>query len=451
MNLTSRQQFNQFPRRRLMQLLLPLLIEQVILVGVGFVDAIMLAAIAQDAYGAVSLVDMINHLIMQVFMALGTGGAIVAAQYLGKQDREGAQHTANQTGFFVLLVSCALMLLTLLSGGWLLRVIYPRVSGSIMGYSRLYFSLSALAYPAHALFYCGSSLLYAQSNSRSSMFASVVMYALKVLLNLLFIMVLKMGVLGIGLANLISRAVGAAIVTLILFQKQSPIHYQGPFDIRKLWRAEHRIFKVALPSGLENAAFLTGKLVIGTIIATLSASAIAANAACNTISVIINMPGSAINFAMVTVVGQCVGAGLFEEARYNAKRLMKLQYLANIGAALLVLLLLKPLLSILQLSPEATQMAVSIMTLYCVLSGLVEPTAFGLPNCLRAAGDNRYTMYAAMASMVVLRVGFSYLLVYGFGLGLHGIWYAMYLDWIGRSAFFLKRFGSGRWQQHRLV
>lgn len=447
----AKPQYQQFSNKRLRQLLLPLLIEQFIIVGVSFLDAIMLTSIAQDAYSAISLVDMINQLLMQLFMAVGAGGSIIAAQYLGKRDKEGAQHTANQTAFLVLLVSGFLMLSTLLLGNTALRLIYPRISTRIMGFSQLYLKLSALAFPSHALFYCGSSLLYAQSNSRSSMVASFVMYLVKVLLNVLFILVLRMGVLGIGLANLISRTVGAFIVTRILFQKASLIHYEGPFDVKKLWKADRRIFKVALPSGTENSIFLLGKLVIGTIIAGLSGAMIAANAASNTISTIINMPGNAINLAMITVVGQCVGAGLLDEAEYNAKRLMKIQYISQIASGALMFILIRQIVGILNLSQEAQELAISIMRVYCVLSALMEPTAFGLPNALRASGDNRFTMLAAISSMIVFRVGFSFLLVYVFDLGLQGVWYAMYLDWVGRSLFFVLRFRSGQWKKHRLV
>lgn len=451
MSTVTKTKYQQFSNKRLAQLLLPLLVEQSIIVAVAFVDAVMLSSIAQDAYSAISLVDMITLVLIQVFMAVGAGGSIVAAQYLGKQDREGAGRIANQTGFFVLLVSSALTLMTILGGPFMLRVIYPSVPESIMGYSRLYLLLTALSFPAHALFYCGSSLLYAQSNSRSSMVASIAMYVVKVLLNLFLIRVLHLGVLGIGLATLISRLVGAGIVTWILFQKHSLIHYEGPFRLMELWRADRRIFKVALPSGLENSLFLLGKLVIGTLIARLSSAAIAANAASNTISTIINVPSAAINLAMITVVGQCVGAGLMDEARYNTRRLMILQYVAQILSSLTIFLLLRPILNVLKLSPEASELSRVILVIYCVLSSIFEPTAFGLPNALRAAGDNSFTMYSSIASMVVLRVGFSFLLVLVFDLGLHGIWYAMYIDWVGRSVFFVYRFFSGKWQQHRLV
>lgn len=441
----------QFNNRRLMQLFLPLLLEQVIIVGVSFIDAVMLSSIHEGAYAAISLVDMINLLIMQLFMAIGAGGSIVAAQYLGKRDRSGANKVATQTVALVSAVALIIAAVTLALNHAMLRLIYPKVSGSIMGYATLFLALSAISYPFYALFYCGSSLLYAQANSRSSMVASLAMNAVKVGLNLLFILVFRWGVLGVGLATILSRLTGAAIVTRFLLRKDAPLYFDRTMKFKELLKTDRRVFQVALPSGTENFLFNFGKLLIGTLIAGLSAAHIAANAASNTLSTVINVPGNALNLATVTVVGQCVGAGLIAEAEYNAKRLLKFHFLAQGITGTLMFLFARPMTGLLNLSPEATDIAVGILMLYGPLSFLFEPTAFGLPNSLRAAGDNQYVMYGSIVSMLVFRIGFSFLLVKAFGLQLPGIWYAMYLDWIIRSLLFVRRFRSGQWKTHRLV
>jgi len=443
--------YTQFPNRRLLKLLIPLLVEQSILVAVSFIDAIMLSSIHQDAYSAISLVDMINLLVMQVFMAIGAGGAIVAAQLIGKRDREGALNTANQTVMLVLVVSVTLAALTLALNNWLLRLIYPTTSESIMGFARQYFALSAVSYPAYALFNSGANLLYAQGNSRSSMVASFSMNVLKVLLNLLLIKVFSLGVWGIGLATILSRVLGAWMVTRVLLDPHSQIHYRRPLDFKALLRFDRRILKVAGPSGVENTLFLFGKLIIGTIIAGLSSTMIAANAASNTLSTLINIPCNALNLATITVVGQCIGAGLQDEAEYNAKRLLRMTFAAQFVTSGLLFLFVRPVVGILNLNADTADITAGILRLYCILTIPFEPLAFGLPNSLRASGDNKYTMYAAILSMVVFRVGFSYLFVYGFNFGIQGIWYAMYLDWVARSAFFLLRFKSGKWKKHSLV
>lgn len=444
-------QYHTFPNKRLTRLIIPLIIEQSILIIVSLIDAIMLTSVHPDAYSAISLVDMINNLVMQLFMAIGAGGAIVASQFIGKKDRPSALETATQAVMLTLAVSCSVAMLMLAFNRPILGFIYPKINLSIMGYSRIYFALSAISYPAYALYNCGINLLYAQSNSRSSMIASFLMYSTKILLNILFIKVLNLGVWGIGLATILSRILGAALVSHVLLKKDSLIHYSRPFSIKKLLKLDRRILKVSGPAATENTLFLLGKLIVGTLVAGFSATMIAANSAANTISAIVSVPANAINLAAITVVSQCVGGRLLDEAEYNAKRLLKMTYIAQFTMSVILFLLVEPLVNMLNLSFESSRLAIDILRVYFALTFMFEPTAFGLPNTLRASGDNKFTMYASILSMAVFRVGFSFIFTVGFGLGIRGIWYGMYLDWIFRSLFFVLRFRSGKWKSHNLV
>lgn len=440
-----------FPNARLKRLVMPLVIEQAALVFVGLVDAVMLSSIDHNAYSAISLVDMINNLISQIFMAIGAGGAILAAQFIGKKDRQSAVSIATQAGLLAIAVSLSLTLAALIFNGPLLRVLYPKVSGGIMGYSRIYFALVAASYPFYALYSCGCNLLYAQSNSRASMISSFTMYLSKVLMNLLFISVFRMGVWGIGLSTIISRAIGAFMTTHVLLHPDSLIHYERPFSIRRLLDIDRRMIRVAWPAAAENSLFLLGKLIVGMMVAGFSGIMIAANSAANTISTIVNVPTNALSLATITVVGQCVGAGKMEEARYNAMRLLKLTYIAHFFMSAALFALTVPLVGMLRLPAESSKAAIELLRVYFCLTFMFEPGAFGLPNSLRASGDNKYTMYASIFSMAVFRVGFSFLFTQVLNMGIHGIWYGMYIDWAVRTALFIRRYRSGKWERHVLV
>ena len=191
--------------------------------------------------------------------------------------------------------------------------------------------------------------------------------------------------------------------------------------------------------------------MIGTVIATFAGAMIAANAAANTISAFVNIPGGAINLATVTIVGQAVGAGMYQSARNSARNLLKLNYLAQLAMCLLLFVFVKPITGMLNLSYEALGTTIEILRIYCVMAVLFEPTAFGLACSLRAAGDLRSTMMVSTASAFLVRAAFSYLLVFAFGLQVHGIWLAMYLDWIARGILFVRRFRGDKWLSKALV
>lgn len=442
---------NLFTKRSIQKLLIPLVFEQLMIVLVGMVDTMLLSGISESALAAFSLVDSINQLLTQLFLAIGAGGAIIAAQYIGNRDRKGAENTATQSALMVLIISVSIALPVILLRSPLLQILYPKVNGGIMGYAQQYLMLSALSYPFLALYNSGISMLYAQGYSKMSMITSIIMNTVKILLNFLLIRVAHLDVTGAGLATIISRLSGAAIVTYMLMNQHAPIHYTRPTKVRFLPETNKRILKVALPSGLENIIFLAVKLIIGIMIAGYSGAMIAANAAANTISTYLGIPGNAINLATITIVSQCIGAGQGKEAKQFSKRLQMTTYASFVLTASLVAIFINPLIQMLNLSGDAYLHTRKMVLIYCAVSVFLWTPAFGLPNSLRAAGDNKFVMYAAVFSVVFIRLIGSYVLGNLMNLQIHGVWYAMYLDWLARAIFFVWRFKSDKWLKHRLV
>ena len=440
-----------FTPKAIKKLLIPLIFEQFMIVLVGLVDTMLLSGVSESALAAFSLVDSINQLLTQFFMAIGAGGSIIAAQYIGSRNRKSAENTATQAALLVLVVSTLIAVPVMTFNSPILRLLYPKINAGIRNYAQLYLLLSALSYPLYALYNTGTGMLYAQGFSKLSMTTSIIMNSAKILMNFLFIRVMHLDVQGAGLATILSRLIGAGMVTWFLMDQHAPIHYSRPLKLRFDRDANRRIFQVALPGGLENIIFLTCKLIIGMMIAGFPGAMIAANAAANTISTYISIPANAINLATITIVSQCVGANRGEEARRATRSLQKATFVSLLFTCSLVALFINPITRMLNLSQQAFEYTRQIMLIYCLVSVFLWAPAFGLPNSLRAAGDNRFVMMAAVFSVVVLRVGGSFLFSGLMGLQVHGIWYAMYLDWLARSVFFVWRFRGGKWLQHRLV
>ena len=225
-------ELNLFSSSKIKKLLIPLVFEQFMIVMVGLVDTMLLSHVSESALSAFSLVDNLNLLLMQVFMAVGAGGSIIAAQYIGKSDRQGAEGAANQTALMVAAISLFIASAAILFNHSLLRFLYPAVNPRIMGFARQYFLLCALSYPFYALYNGGIGLLYAQGLSKLSMITSVVMNLAKIALNFLLINIFRMQVQGAGLATIISRGIGAGMVTVFLRDLHIPIHFSRPFKIR---------------------------------------------------------------------------------------------------------------------------------------------------------------------------------------------------------------------------
>ncbi|MEA5011184.1 MAG: MATE family efflux transporter [Angelakisella sp.] len=439
-----------FTKKDLSRLIVPLIIEQLLAVTIGLADTLMVSSVGEAAVSGVSTVDTINILLINIFSALATGGSIVAAQHLGKDDTENAGMVAKQLIYAVAAISVVVMGICLLMGTPLLHGIFGNLEPSVMETCRVYFFWSALSYPFIAIYNAGAALFRSMGNSKVSMFTSLVMNIINVSGNAIFIFVFQWGVAGAAIASLISRCIGSIIVIVLLKNQENRIHIEDLLRFEWHPHTIKQILGLGIPNGLENGMFQIGKILVQGLVASFGTAAIAANAVANSVGTCSSIPGSAIGLALITVVGQCVGAGDYAAAKRYTFKLVGIAF-ALIMTINVCLYFSTPFLTGLYgLPPQTTQLAQQLLYSYFALC-VFWPFAFPLPNGLRAAGDVKFTMAVSIFSMWVFRVGFSYLLGRYFGLGVLGVWIGMYIDWIFRGIAFVLRLAGSRWHNKAVV
>ena len=440
-----------FNRQALVRLILPLLAEQFLSVSMGMADTLMVSGVGEAAVSSVSLVDSLNILIIQILSALATGGAVISSQYLGRRDGEKAAKSAAQLYTVLAVSTIAVMLVILVLSRPILRIVFGRIDDDVMSFSQTYFLISAISYPFIGFYNAGAALFRAQGNSRISMLASLVMNIINIAGNAILIYGFRMGVIGAALATLIGRVFAAVF---ILWQNQdlhNPLRVQHFADLRPRRRPIMQILSIGIPSGLENGMFQIGKLCVSSLTSTLGTSAIAANAVANSVSTLANIPGNTMSLAMIPVIGQCLGAGEKKQAqRYSVALLgIAITGLAVTNAALFFLM--PEVVTWFNLSAEASAMCTHVVHWFNLFSIFFWATSFTLPNALRAGGDAKFTMSVSIVSMWLFRVILSYIFVLQFHLGLTGVWFGMFIDWICRSLCFLVRFARGKWMEHKVI
>ncbi len=442
-----------FTRESLIRLIVPLIIEQFLLMTVGMADTVMVTSTGQAAVSGVSLVDNVNQLLLQVFAALSTGGAVVVSQYLGRREAENARTAARQLIYTVFAVSTALMVLALVFRQHVLALLFGNIEPDVMASALDYFLATALAYPFMALYNAGAALFRSMGNSKVSMLNSLVVNIVNITVNAVLIYGFDMGALGAGIGTLVSRITAAVIILILLRHPGSPLQLDHLLRVRVHPATIGRILSIGIPNGLENGLFQAGKLVVLGLITSFGTNAVAANAIANSIAGVVNVPGQAMGLALITVVGQCMGAHRPGQAVRYTRNLLGVVYLAMGVLNVLLFFTAAPLCSLFNLTPEASAMAVEVLRWCAVFTLTIWPVAFTLPNTLRAAGDAVFTMGVSLASMFLCRIAASYLLAspWGLGMGLLGVWMAMFLDWIVRALFFVTRFLRGKWKNIRVI
>ena len=437
-----------FDNQSLKALIVPLVIEQILSIAVGAADTMMVSSAGEAAVSAVSLVDNVFVLLINLFAALATGGAVISGQYLGRRRPDIARKAAEQLILFTAVFSVLIMALTYFFRSFILNVVFGKIEADVMNGCTTYLMIVAASIPFIALYNTGAALFRAMGDSRTAMFTALFMNGINLVGNSILIFGLKMGVAGAAIPTLISRIAAAILILSLLRNPKKVIHISIPFPLRFDFPLLKKILGIGIPNGLENSMFQLGKILVLSMVSGFGTASIAANAVSNTIGQFQILSGAAIGFAVLTVSARCVGAGSYEQVRYYTRKLLLITYCANIAVNLLVLAVLPYFIQLYSLSPEAAGYVDDIIFYHAFCVMTIWPLSFTLPNTLRAASDVKYPMLLSIVSMWVFRICFSWLLGVQFGLGVFGIWVAMTIDWLFRAICFTIRYRGHKWEHH---
>lgn len=441
-----------FDNRSLVTLIMPLIVEQLLAVLVGMADSIMIASVGEAAVSGVSLVDQIMVLLINIFAALATGGAVVAGQYLGHGRKESACQSATQLVWFITI--CAVVITAVVYAGknLILHGVFGQIEPDVMRHADIYLMIVTMAIPFMALYNAGAAVFRAMGNSKISMQVSIIMNVINVAGNAVLIYGFHRGTEGVAIPTLVSRVVAAVIIIIVLLcNEKQMLHIERTWRYRVDWSHVKKILSVGVPNGLENSMFQLGKILVLSLVSTFGTYAIAANAVGNAIALFQILPGMAINLAVTTVIARCVGAGDYEQVKYYNRKLMVITHIGMAVMVLGVFSILPLILKAYHLSPETAAATRQIIYFHGVSAILIWPASFTLPSTSRASGDARACMVISMVSMWLFRIIFSYVLGKYFGMGVFGVWVAMVIDWVFRALCFVIRYYRGGWKKQALV
>ena len=440
-----------FPRRALWMLLIPLIIEQMLNSLMGMVDTLMVSRVGAEAISAVSLVDSINNLVLQVFAAMAAGAAIICSQYLGRKDEKGCNDAAKQIVLTVVVISSVIMIIGVGFRKPLLHLIFGSVEEAVMTNAQMYFLITALSYPVIALFQAGAAFYRACGNSKFTMKTALIANVANIVGNTLFIFVLQMGAAGAAVSTLISRALCAFVVFYALRKPGYAIQLKNYFSIRPDLNLIVKILAIGVPSGIENGMFQFGKLAIQSTVSSLGTAAIAAQAMTIIFENVNGMAAVGIGIGLMTVVGQSIGAGRQEEAKYYIVKLAGYAEVAMIISCILVYIAARPVTVLAGMSEESTALCMQMILAITIVKPLLWVPSFTPPNGLRAAGDVRFSMITATLTMWLCRVALSIFLMRVVKTGPIGVWYGMFADWGVRGVIFTIRFVRGKWLRFKVI
>ena len=384
-----------FSGKDLAKLIFPLVIELMLTLLVGMIDSVMVSSAGEAAVSGVSLVDTVFQLLIYIFSAFGTGGAVVAGQ------KNNAKETAQQLVWFSAFSSIVIMVLIYLIRGFLLGHVYGAITQEVHWNANRYLMIVGLSIPALSVYESGAAIFRTMGNSKITMMLSAIMNIVNICGNALLIYVSKMGTAGAATATVVARYTAAVIMILLLLRTNQPLYLQRTLKYIPDGNKIKRILQIGVPNGIENGLFQVGKIILAGLFTHFGTSAITANAVCLTISGIQVIPGSAISLAATTVIARCVGAGDEKQVRFYNRLLLGISYVSMFVFCGVFWFGFPDILPLYHLSEQTAVLATKMILVHTLGAIGIWPLTFVLPSSMRAAGDVRFAMITSVASMFV--------------------------------------------------
>jgi putative MATE family efflux protein len=437
--------------RRILAIFVPVLVDQAFVTCMNLLNAAMISSSGPSAIAAVSMVDQLNFFFVSAFIAVSTGGTVVVAQFKGHGDEKQVAMAAAGSISTVFLLALVIALPIIAFHGSLLKLLFSGATPEVLGNAQIYIIGSCASYCGIAVEESVCGALRGVGQTRSTLALSFIMNLSYVLLNLLFINVLHMGVLGMAISINISRYLAAACAITYLSKWDNPVHFRFKDMLSINFPMLRKIFYIGIPFASEQMFFNGGKILTQTFIVSLGTFAMAANAICSSLGMLFQIPSLALVTTAVTVVGQSVGSCNIRDARKFIRSFLVLSSASCVLMAALLMPLLHPLIALFHPPPEIVSTIVIIVWINTAAQILLWPISFLTPSTLRAAGDSRFTSVVAMLSMWLFRVVLGYVLGIVLKFGIIGVWVAMDCEWAVRGSIFFARFRGEKWYKHRLV
>ncbi len=440
-----------FSNQFLKSLILPLFIEQLLVMLVGIADTLMVSHAGEAAVSGVSLVNMFYTIFIYIFTALASGGAVIVSHYIGNNDKKNGNLAASQMMTLATLISSIAMFLVLIFNRQIMHLLFGSVEDSVMEASIIYLRISAYSFSALALYNVGAALFRSMGKTKTTMYISLAMNIINVIGNAIGIFVLKAGVAGVAWPSFISRMFAAIVIIALCFSKTNTVQLKLADIIQWNKKMIKRILGIAVPNGIESGLFQLAKVALSTITALFGTSQIAANGVAQSFWSLAALIGVAMGPAYITVIGRCMGSKDVEAAQYYMIKLLKITLAASVLWNAIILIAAPFVLEFYELSDETKRLVFILVIIHNLFNALAFPVSAPFSNGLRAAGDVRYTMYVSIFTTVVVRVILSIILGVWLNLGVIGIALAMVSDWCMRAILMWYRYKSKRWKTFRVI
>lgn len=289
---------------------------------------------------------------------------------------------------------------------------------NVMDNSLNYLFITVLSYPFIALYNADAASFRTSQNSRLPMAIALGSNILNILENFFFVFTLSLGVAQAALSTLLSRIISALIILILLKQPKQDLYVDSYLSIRSEIETITKILKISIPTGIENGKFQFENLSFNPLYLQWEQQPLPVQTMVSMLESFACQASIGIGLGMMTVVGKCVGAKEYEQARQYTISLTKLAWMVCIIFCAIIMLFIQQITSLAKMESESAKLAIWLTRIVFAYKIIFWTPSFLPGYGLRAAGDVKFNMITFTLSMWICRVVVTIFLVHTFHMGL---------------------------------
>lgn len=357
--------------------------------------------VGKEALAAVGgSVNQIVNLVVEVFVGLTSGASVIAAQFYGAKDRKNLNKTLHTSYAFGIMTGCIVGVLGFFLTDTVLTLM--KTPQELMADSRIYLHIYFCGMVFNIIYNMGASILRAVGDSKRPLYVLMVTCGLNIVLDIILVVVCRLGVMGVALATVSCQGISSALVTVLLM-KENPLFQLKLREIRFYGVSLKSVLRIGIPAALEATMYTIANLIIQVFVNELGTDTVAAWGTFAKIDAVYWMVVNAFAISITTFVGQNYGAGKVKRMRKSVRICLGMAYAGAFLVSGVLYALAAPLYRLFTTDAKVVQIGVDMM--HFLLPSYFLYVAIGiLSGALRGAGRVLVPMLLTCGGVCFFRI-----------------------------------------------
>ena len=357
--------------------------------------------VGKEALAAVGgSINQIVNLVVEVFVGLTSGASVIVAQFYGAKDKKNLNKTLHTSYAFGIVTGFVVAVVGLLVTNTVLELM--KTPQELMADSRLYLHIYFCGMIFNIIYNMGASILRAVGDSRRPLYVLMVTCGLNIVLDILLVVIFRLGVMGVAIATVSCQGISSILVTAMLM-KEHPLFQLKLREIRFYRVSLNSVLRIGIPAALEATMYTIANLIIQVFVNELGTDTVAAWGTFAKIDAVYWMVVNAFGISITTFVGQNYGAGKVKRMRKSVGICLGMSYAGAILVSGVLYALAGPLYRLFTTDENVVRIGVDMM--HFLLPSYFMYVVIGiLSGALRGAGRVLVPMLLTCGGVCLIRI-----------------------------------------------